>query len=305
MSLDEQLVGHTRDSHTAIPARPDLIRLGLGIIGIGTSGPLIAMSTMPIPTLIFWRNLGGSLLTLPFALRHPRHRDGIKWAFIAGVILAIHFMGFFLAMRWTSVAAGTAIVALQPIFAALFVKISGGDIPSKAWFGMVVSFCGVLLISGIDLHISLKSFLGDLAALISAALAALYMMAGSRAQRTLETTTYTTICYFICAMTALPFALLSGIALFDFTAREWWILLGLILGAQILGHTMFNAALKRVSPAIVSLIIFFEVPVSSLLAIWWIGQKPPLGILPGIALILVGCVLVVTRTRSAQVEITP
>lgn len=307
MTTGEQLQSgqHNRDSHTAIPARPDLVRLGLGIIGIGTSGPLIAMSTMPIPTLIFWRNLGGSLLTLPFALRHPLHRSGVKWAIIAGIILSAHFIGFFLAMRWTTVAAGTALVALQPIFAALFVKMTGGNIPSKAWFGMVVSFTGVLIISGIDLHLSFKSFLGDIAALISAALAALYMMAGSRAQRTLETTTYTTICYFICAVAALPFALVSGVALFDFTAHEWWIVLGLILGAQILGHTMFNAALKRVSPAIVSLIIFFEVPVSSILAIWWIGQKPPIGILPGITLILFGCVLVVTRTRSSQVEITP
>ncbi|CAB4858348.1 unannotated protein [freshwater metagenome] len=307
MSTGEQLQSgqHIRDSHTAIPARPDLIRLGLGIIGIGTSGPLIAMSAMPIPTLIFWRNLGGSLLTLPFALRHKPQRSGVKWAVIAGILLAVHFIGFFLAMRWTTVAAGTALVALQPIFAALFVKMSGGHIPSKAWLGMVVSFSGVLLISGVDLNISLKSFLGDIAALISAALAALYMMAGSKAQRTLETTTYTTICYFVCAITALPIALLSGYSLFNFTAREWWILLGLILGAQILGHTMFNAALKRVSPAIVSLIIFFEVPVSSVLAIWWMGQKPPLGILPGIALILGGCVLVVTRTRSSQREVAP
>jgi len=296
---------HIRDSHTAIPGRPDLIRLSLGILGVGTSGPLIAMSTMSIPTLIFWRNLGGSLLTLPFALRHRANRNGVKWSVIAGILLATHFMGFFLAMRWTTVAAGTALVALQPIFAAIFVKMSGGHIPSKAWFGMFVSFTGVLLISGVDLHISVRSFLGDIAALISSAVAALYMMAGSRAQRTVETTTYTAICYFICAITALPLAIISGYPLFNFTAREWWILVGLILGAQILGHTMFNSTLKRVSPAIVSLIIFFEVPVSSVLAVWWLGQKPPLGILPGIALILTGCVLVVTRTRSAQVEIMP
>jgi drug/metabolite transporter (DMT)-like permease len=51
--------------------------------------------------------------------------------------------------------------------------------------------------------------------------------------------------------------------------------------------------------------IFFEVPVASILALWWIGQRPPLGILPGIALILIGCVLVVSRTRSPQVEVTP
>lgn len=288
------------DQHTAMPARPDLIRLGIGIIGIGTSGPLIALSTMPVMTLIFWRNLGGSLMTLPFALRHARDRAGVKWALIAGVILALHFSGFFLAMRMTSVAAGTALVALQPIFAALFVKRSGGHIPSTAWLGMFVSFIGVALVSGVDLQISFRSFLGDIAAIISAALAAAYVMAGSRAQRTLETTTYTTICYFICAVTALPIALLTGSEVLHFSRKEWWILLGLILGAQLLGHSMFNSALKRVSPAIVSLIVFFEVPVSAILAAWWLGQKPPIGIIPGIALILFGCVLVVTRTRGNQ-----
>ncbi|CAN2183503.1 RhaT Permeases of the drug/metabolite transporter (DMT) superfamily [Candidatus Nanopelagicaceae bacterium] len=287
------------DHHTAMPARPDLIRLGIGIIGIGTSGPLIALSTMPVLTLIFWRNLGGSLMTLPFAIRHSRDRAGVKWAVIAGVVLALHFVGFFLAMRMTSVAAGTALVALQPIFAALFVKLSGGHIPSTAWLGMIVSFLGVALVSGVDLQISYRSFLGDLAAIISAALAAAYVMAGSKAQRTLETTTYTTICYFICAITALPMALIAGNQIFSFSAKEWWILLGLILGAQLLGHSMFNSALKRVSPAIVSLIVFFEVPVSAVLAAWWLGQTPPMGIIPGIILILAGCVLVVTRTRGA------
>ena len=288
------------DQHTAMPARPDLIRLGIGIIGIGTSGPLIAMSTMPVLTLIFWRNLGGSLLTLPFALRHSRDKAGMKWAVIAGVVLALHFVGFFLAMRMTTVAAGTALVALQPIFAALFVKLSGGHIPSTAWLGMIVSFVGVVLVSGVDLQISVKSFLGDLAALVSAALAAVYIIAGSKAQRTLETTTYTTICYFVCSITALPMALIAGNQIFSFSAKEWWILLGLILGAQLLGHSMFNSVLKRVSPAIVSLIVFFEVPVSAVLAAWWLDQRPPIGIIPGIVLILAGCILVVTRTRGSS-----
>ena len=288
--------------HTAIPARPDLIRLGIGIIGIGTSGPLIALSTMPILTLIFWRNLGGALLTLPFALRHERDRNGVKWAVAAGVILALHFVGFFLAMRMTTVAAGTALVALQPIFAALFVKVSGGHIPSAAWLGMIVSFVGVALVSGVDLQISFKSFLGDLAAIVSAALAAAYVMAGAKAQRTLATSSYTTICYFVCAMTALPMAIIAGNDIFSFSGSEWLILLGLILGAQLLGHSMFNSVLKRVSPAVVSLIVFFEVPVSAILALWWLGQTPPIGIIPGIALILFGCILVVTRTRVKAID---
>jgi drug/metabolite transporter (DMT)-like permease len=293
----------SRDNHTQIPARPDLIRLGIGIIGIGTSGPLIAMSSMPVLSLIFWRNLGGSLMTAPFALRHRADRTGVKWAILAGFILALHFYGFFLAMRMTTVAAGTALVALQPIFAALFVKLTGGEIPSRAWLGMFVSFGGVLLISGIDLQISMRAFLGDLAAIVSAALAGMYMLIGARAQRTLETATYTSICYFFCAITALPMALIAGNEILHFSAREWWILLGLIFGAQFLGHTMFNSVLKRVSPAVVSLIVFFEVPVSSILAIWWMNQRPPVGVIPGIILILTGCALVVLRTRPTRVMV--
>jgi len=261
------------------------------------------MSAMPVLSLIFWRNLGGALMTAPFALRHRIDRTGAKWAVLAGFVLALHFYGFFLAMRMTTVAAGTALVALQPIFAALFLKLTGGEIPSRAWLGMFVSFAGVLLISGIDLQISLRAFLGDLAAIISAALAAIYMLIGARAQRTLETSTYTSICYFFCAMTALPMALIARNQIFNFSAREWWILLGLIVGAQFLGHTMFNSVLKRVSTAVVSLIVFFEVPVSSILAIWWMNQKPPVGVIPGIVLILFGCALVVLRTRPNPVTI--
>ena len=294
----------TVHNHTELPARPDLIRLIIGIFGIGSSGPLIALSAMPVPTLIFWRNLGGSLMTLPFALRHKLDRTGVKWAVLAGIVLAVHFVGFFLSMRMTSVTAGTAIVATQPIFAAFFVKLTGGHIPTKAWLGMLISFTGVLVVTGIDLQLDRRSFLGDLAALISGALAAAYMLIGSRAQQTLATTSYTTICYFVCAMTALPMALLSGYDIVGFALREWWILLGLIIGAQILGHKMFNMTLKRVSPAVVSMIVFFEVPVAAIVAmVFDIGKQPTLSIIPGVILILLGCILVVLRTRPESVTV--
>ncbi len=287
-----------------MPGKSDLVRLGVGILGIGSSGPLIALSSMPIPTLIFWRNLGGAIATAPFAMKHSLDRRGAKWSIAAGVLLALHFIGFFLAMRMTSVAAGTALVALQPIFASIFIKVTGGLIPSKAWLGMAISFLGVLLISGIDFSLDRRSFLGDLAAIISAALAALYVMCGSKAQETLETTSYTSICYAICALTALPIAIIGGYQIVGFTAHEWWILLGLIAGAQILGHSMFNSVLKRVSPAVVSLIVFFEVPVAAILAkIFTIGNQPSGLIIPGVALILGGCTMVVLRTRPNKGEV--
>ena len=280
--------------HLAFPNKADSVRLAIGVMGIGTSGPLIAMSTMPVLTLIFWRNLGGAIATffINYKRLQLRDREGFKWSAIAGVVLAAHFVGFFLAMRYTSVAAGTALAALQPIFATIFAVFTGHHVSRTSWFGMLVSFIGVLFISGVDLHFSWRAFKGDLAAIICAALAATYVNLGAKAQRSIPATTYTTICYFFCALTALPFALIQG-DFFNFTAREWWIVLGLIVGAQLLGHSMFNSVLKRVSPAIVSMVVFFEVPISALLAIWWLGQKPHIGIWFGVLTILAGSALVV------------
>ena len=295
-----------------MPEGRDLIFLLLGIIGIGTSGPLIAMSVMPILTLIFWRNLGGSLILAPFALRSRwnarRNRSvgaedrlmiGIRWSIVAGIALAAHFIFFFASMRLTTVAAGTALTALQPIFAAILVVRLGGHIPKRAWTGMFISFLGLLIITGVDFGHSFHAFLGDLAAIICAALAAIYVIVGSRAQHYVPTSIYTATCYFICSMVALLAALLSGEQISGFHRHEWLVLLGLIAGAQILGHTMFNLTLPRVSPAIVSLIVFFEVPVSAVLAYWWLGQLPPPGIIPGVILLLAGCALFVLRNKNS------
>jgi drug/metabolite transporter (DMT)-like permease len=292
--------------HTALPAGRDIAFMSLGVLGIGTSGPVIANSLMPVPTLIFWRNLGGAVIMSPFAIRKrewqtAEQRAAIKLSIFSGFLLALHFMGFFIAMRFTSVAAGTALTAVQPIFTAIYLRFKGGKIPKRAWSGMSVAFLSVLLITGIDIQISFHSFLGDLAALVGAALAAAYMLIGSKAQVNLATSTYTTFCYGMCAVTALPIALIAKLPVLHFPARQWLLVLALILGAQILGHTMFNLSLKRVSPAVVSLIVFFEVPVSAILAFFWLGQKPPAGIIPGIVGLLIGCGIFVFRAKSAEV----
>ena len=121
----------------------------------------------------------------PFALKNGQwlrieNRRGLVWSMAAGIVLALHFIGFFIAIRYTTVAAGTALTALQPIFAAYFVKKLGGHIPRRAWVGMIISFIGVLIITGVDFQISTRAFFGDVAAIICAALAALYVLLGSK-----------------------------------------------------------------------------------------------------------------------------
>lgn len=284
--------------HAALPKGRDIPYLLLGIIGIGTSGPLIAKSAMPVPTLVFLRNLIGSLVMAPFAIkngewRDPAKRQLIRHSALAGIFLAFHFLAFFLAMRFTSVAAGTALAALQPIFAALYVRFKGEHISTTSIVGMFIAFASVFVITGVDLHLSTRAFIGDLFGLVCAALAATYVAIGSRVQRELATTTYTAVCYASCALTVLPFIIFGNLNLIHFAAKEWVILILLIIGAQFMGHTLFNLVLKRVSPVVVSLIVFFEVPVAALVAWIWLHQLPSAGLWVGIAGILAGCTVFV------------
>ena len=100
----------------------------------------------------------------------------------------------------------------------------------------------------------------------------------------------------MCSSDLLVSAFILKVKLFGFSTREWVLCGLLILGAQILGHTMFNLTLKRVSPVVVSLIIFFEVPVSAILAAIWLHQKIHLGIIPGLFGLILGCALFVVRS---------
>ena len=297
----------SKHDHTAIPGAKDLGLLSIGVIGVGTSGPVVAASVMPVPSLIFWRNLGGALMMAPFAIRKAEwrtkeQRHAISLSALAGFFLAMHFICFFLAMRYTSVATGTALTAMQPIFAAIYFKVRGGIIPSRAWSGMLIAFISVIVITGIDFQISLRSFYGDLLAILGAVLSAGYVLIGSRAQHKISTSTYTTVCYLTCAATSLIIAIASGNQIMHFEARQWWLVLVLIFGAQFLGHTMFNMTLPRVSPVVVSLVVFFEVPVSAIIAFFWLDQIPAAGIIPGIIGLLIGCGIFVSRAKVSPLN---
>jgi len=291
--------------HTKLPTGRDIPFLVLGVLGIGSSGPIIAKATMPIPTMIFWRNLVGALVMMPFALargewRTKSQQSAIRWSILAGALLATHFVCFFWAMKLTSVATGTALTATQPIFAAIFIKLAGGHIPKKSIGGMVIAFFSVVVITGIDFNVSIQAFQGDLLAVVGGAVGAAYMIIAANSQKFISTSTFTTVCYLTCAVLIFPVVLATKSNLTGFSTTEWILLAGLIIGAQFLGHTLFNFTLKRVSPAVVSLVVFFEVPVSALLAYLWLGQQPPAGTIPGIIGLLFGCSLFVLRSNQEE-----
>lgn len=281
------------------PPAPDMARLGIAVVFISLSGPMIAATVAPALAIAFWRCLLGSGLTgIWVAIRRRRTlasltRREMRLTALAGVFLGLHFATWIPSLTLTTVAASTALVATQPIWAALIARATGVRIDRRVWIGITISLMGVIVLTGVDLSVDPRHLLGDALALVGAVFSAAYVSVAERVRRTVDTSTMTFVLYAVSAITILPLAFVFGQELVGFDAQAWALIIGVTLGAQLLGHSMMNRVLSSTSATVVSLAILFEMPGATIVAAIWLGQVPPLALLPAAALILIGLVVVI------------
>ena len=166
--------------------------------------------------------------------------------------------------------------------------------PRRAWVGIAVSLVAVVVLTGVDFSLDPQALVGDLLALLGGVFAAFYTVAGAEVRRTVSTTSYTALCYSTAAVALLAACLVGGVQLWGFSTKTWVELLALTLGAQLLGHSLFNLVLRSTSATVVSLVLLLEVPGAALIAALALGQTPPLAALPAAVLLLVGLGIVIS-----------
>jgi drug/metabolite transporter (DMT)-like permease len=199
-------------------------------------------------------------------------------------------------------------VATQPVWQGLIAAAQGRRPSTGGWVGIGLAVAGAAWATGIDVGVSPQAVLADLLALVGAMAAAVYTAFGERARTRLSTTTYTWTCYGTCAALLLIVCLVGGVPLHGYNGQTWAAILALVVGAQLLGHSMFNYALHRTSATTVSVLILLEVPGAALLAWAWLDQVPRAAALPGLGLLLAGVAVVVLgdargRRRSAMASL--
>jgi drug/metabolite transporter (DMT)-like permease len=293
----------------ALPPPRDAALIAVALAAVSTSGPLIAATAAPALAIAFWRNglSGAVLVPIALARRLPELRalERRQWALcvLAGALLAGHFATWVPSVTLTTVASSTALVATQPVWAALLARGLGRQVRAGVWVGILVAVVGAALLTGADVSLSGRALLGDLLAVVGGVLAAAYVTAGAAVRARMSTTAYTAICYSTCALLLLALCLASGQRLGGYDGGTWLKLVALTVGAQLLGHSLVNVVLRTTSPTVVSLAILFEVPGAGLLAAVWLHQVPPLTALPGLVLLLVGIGLVIRAgARAIPVE---
>ncbi|GAA3737536.1 DMT family transporter [Micromonospora maritima] len=302
------------------PHRPPLDPLTLGalalaVAAVSSSAPLVAFAAAPALAIAFWRNMLSVAVLGPVALARrraelrsltvgPGRREGL-YCVLSGVALAAHFATWMPSAQLTTVAAATALGATQPVWQGLIARWQGRRLPVAVWAGIGVAVLGAALATGADFAASGRAFGGDLLAVAGGMFAAVYTAFGERARASISTTTYTTICYGVCAVILLVVCLLGGVRLHGWDGGTWLAILGLVAGAQLLGHSMFNYALHRVSATTVSVLILLEAPGAALIGWAWLGQLPRPLALPGLALLLAGVAVVVLGGARAGRRVEP
>ncbi len=294
------------------PPAADLALLGIAVLFIASSAPIIAAIAAPALAIAFWRCFLGSALTAPWVLLRRRRelrsltRRDVVLIGGAGLLLGAHFATWIPSLRFTSVAASTALVATQPVWAALIAKLRGAHIPRRAWLGIGIALAGVLVLTGVDASVDPQHLIGDGLALVGAILAAAYVTVSEEARRRVSTPTLTTGLYATSAVLLLGLTLLLGQALAGFSLQDWILIVLLTLGAQLLGHTLINKVLATTSATVVSLGILFEMPGATIIAAIALGQLPPWGVIPAAALMFVGIVMVIRAgSRTTPSETSP
>jgi len=127
-----------------------------------------------------------------------------------------------------------------------------------------------------------------------------YFLIGRRVGSEVPLIGYLSVCYGTATATLVLAAVASGTELagFEPTTVLWLLALGLV--PQLIGHSAYNAALRKLPALLVALPLLLEPVVGSLLAWWVLGEVPPLRAFGAGALVLSGVALAAGLGRRAR-----
>jgi drug/metabolite transporter (DMT)-like permease len=286
------------------PPAADLALLGVAVVAVSTSAPLVRVADAPTLAIAFWRNaLALPVLVAVAVWRSPGRLHTLtaherRLAALAGAFLAAHFATWIPSLSFTTVASSVALVATQPVWAALIARWRGEEVTGQAWAGIAVALAGTLLLSGIDFSIGAQALFGDLLALAGGLLAAAYVTVGADARRTVPTSVYAAVCYGVAAAALATVCLAGRQPLAGYDAHTWAVLVAIMVGPQLLGHTLINRVLRTTSTTVVSVAILFEIVGAAVIAWLAFDEVPPASAVPAGVLIAAGVVLVVRASAG-------
>lgn len=277
-TVDQQVARQPGDGHPLL-----LPALMCAVAAVSTSAVIVRFSTMPPAVLAGYRLAVSSIFLLPWMLSLPRGSRSPSsaragWLGVAsGLFLGVHYALWFASLERTTIASATVLVTMHPL---LIVPVSylfwKDPLSPRALGGMIAALAGATLIGMGDFDLGRTHVAGDALALAAAGAMGVYLMIGSLVRSGFPLASYLVWVNAWGGFVVLVYAFLAGEALWPIPAGEW-ALIGLLAAVPtLMGHTLFNWALRHTRPSVVSVSILGEPVGATLLAYGIFGEAPGL-----------------------------
>ncbi len=283
----------------------------LGIIGVSWSAPLVKLAlnlgAHPV-SIALWRLLFSTLLLTPFVFFRGRNRCALKtlppktilFLVAAGVLLALHFLFWFVSLSLTTAFVSTVTLCIQPLVTLLLAYAIWREVPSRGSLpGILIAMAGAFVLS--------VSFMGEpnkLSGMSYAVLGALaltgYFLCNKALRNRLPLTVHTFLVYGICTVVVLCIALISGSALYTPTLPFFLLCLLLALVSTLCGHSVFNYLLKYRPAGAVAALQLGEPVGAAIIAYFLLSEVPSFTATFGGVLILLGILMFILRENHAS-----
>lgn len=296
------------ENHSNTP-RPGTGRVMAGmafaVVALAFSAVFITkLERAEVPALViaFYRMAIATVLLLPPALAFrwkeiaSLARKDFGLLAIGGLCLAVHFGAWITSLKYVPIATSVVLVNSHPLFVVAGSYFFLGERPSRrAVIGIVIGLAGLLIMSHQAVGDLQPATKGVALALLGALAVVGYFIVGRKARTHMSLLGYVTPLYAVCGLFLLIWVLAVGDPLLPYSASAWGYLAALAIVPTVIGHTVFNWAIKHVRPTTVSLAFLGEPVVASVLALIFFSQRPPLSTFIGGAFVLVGVYLTASK----------
>jgi len=225
--------------------------------------------------------------------RPPRYSHEDRGKFLLfGLVTAVHFLAYIASLNFTSIAHALTVTYTAPVFVTLFSAwFLKESIAQRKYLGIVVVVIGTGILAGFEPALTPHILIGDGLALVSAIAFGFYSVMGRSQRAMYPLLTYAFAIYGIAALWLLP-AALATFTPAGYGPRQVLSLIAVGVIPMAIGHTLYNAAIRRTYATYANLIATQEVTGGVILGALLLGQWPTVNSLIGATITLAGIALV-------------
>ena len=281
---------------------PTYLGLLLGVLAVSFAAILIRKADAPAIVIAAYRMGIAALVIAPttvaFTRRRPKLRlQDVLLSLVAAAFLALHFGAWIASLEHTSVASSVVLVTASPLMVAIASRVLLKErLERRVLAGFALGLAGSLVIAVGDLACGGgDDLLGDGLALLGAVAVTGYLLIGRKVRPRMPLMPYISVVYAGSAILLLAATGVGGLSLTGYSGETYLFLVLVALVPQVVGHSLLNWTLARVSATLVSVAVMAEPVVSTVLALLLLKEVPPVTSFVGGAVILTGIYLALRR----------